>query len=90
MNPVKPGVKSSEFYVTLVNGVVGLLIMTGVVTTDQGDTLGQAIVAVIGGLMIIIPTSIYIWSRLVLKKEVVPPAVTTPVAADGGSGQIPI
>ncbi len=70
MEPVtiKPGVKSSEFYVTMASSLVGLGVMLGYIPENQADAFVDAVVAVIGGLMVIVPTVVYIASRLRLKQ----------------------
>lgn len=39
----KPGVKSTEFYVTVGVQIIGVILALGVVTPEQADTLTQAI-----------------------------------------------
>jgi len=84
---VQPGYKSTEFYVTLISEVVGILSMTGVVAPGQGDHLTQALTAIIGGVITIVPAVIYIYQRTWLKSQAmtatnkVTTTVTTPPAA---------
>ena len=79
---IKPGYKSSELYITLVTQLVGLGVMLGYVPADQADTFINAIISVIGGLMVIIPTVVYIASRIRLKQ--------TAVASGTNSSSLPI
>lgn len=39
---MKQGYKTTEFWVTLVSQVVGILLLTGVVTPEQSEVLGIA------------------------------------------------
>jgi hypothetical protein len=39
---MKPGYKSTEFWVTLTGQLVGVLLLTGVVSPDQSEVLGIA------------------------------------------------
>ncbi len=66
---LKSGFKSSEFYVTLAQSITGIFVMLGYLTPQEADGLAQAIVEVIGGLMIIVPTAIYLFGRIALKRE---------------------
>lgn len=48
---MKPGIKTSEFWVALVAQVVGILALIGVFTPEQADTLQQALTALAGAIM---------------------------------------
>jgi len=39
MNEVKPGIKTTEFYMTLVTQIMGLLAVLGVISPEQAQTL---------------------------------------------------
>lgn len=69
-NPkLKTGFLSSEFYLVLGQSIVGIFVMLGYLTPQQADDFLKAVVSVIGGLMVIVSTVVYLYGRIVLKKE---------------------
>lgn len=68
-NP-KPGIKTTEFYLTAVNSVTGILVMLGYLTPVQAGDLESAIAQVIGGSLVIFSTIAYIYSRVAVKRTV--------------------
>lgn len=84
---MKAGVATSEMWVSVVTSVVGLLVVTGKITTDEGDTLTKAIQAAIGAVITIASSLGYIVTRTQLKQSVVDGAAyaaakSTPTPAD--------
>jgi urea transporter len=55
----KPGVKTSELYVTLAAAIVGLLVVYGELTSDQA----AAWLAVAGALIAVLPVAVYTIAR---------------------------
>lgn len=74
---VKSGLLSTEFYVTIANMAGGLAVTLGYLTPIQADEFQRAIVSVIGGVMVIGSTLLYIYNRISLKKEAIK-AMTNP------------
>lgn len=69
---VKPGNKTSEFRLAVVSQVAGLLVIGGVITQTEMDTLSAGLTAIVGGIVMIYPTVRYIAGRNALKlKEVI-------------------
>jgi len=68
-NNIKSGFKSSEFYLTLAQSITGIFVMLGYLSPEQSDQFVQALVSIIGGLMIVVPTVVYLFGRIALKKE---------------------
>lgn len=68
---MKSGVKTSEFWLTLVAQVLPVLTISGVLTAEEVETLNQAIieaVKVIGALIVaLVPIWRYIESRTKVK-----------------------
>ena len=71
---MKPGIKTTEFWMSLIPAVVGLLLALGVVTPEQGDIItgqsGEIVAAVdkiIGAVMTIVVALGYAKSRGVAK-----------------------
>jgi hypothetical protein len=64
---MKPGVKTSEFWVALAVSVVGVLLALGVLTPDQAEVvegeLTRTINSIFDALLIAAPQVAYIWSR---------------------------
>lgn len=80
----KNGVKTTEFYVTLLSYVLSALVIFGVVSNDQAkqllDSIGDLSVAIITlgtALGPIVTTVVYIYSRMKAKED----ATTTALAA---------
>jgi hypothetical protein len=57
-----------EFLLTLVSQILGILMLTGVVTPDQGRILTDATGQIIGGIMAIVAGGSYAISRGLAKK----------------------
>jgi hypothetical protein len=57
-----------EFLVTLVGQVLALSMLTGVISPDQGQVLGDASGQIIGGVMAVISGGSYAISRGLAKK----------------------
>ncbi len=66
---VKDGYKTSEFYVTLLIQVIGLLTMAGVIEPTQADSLGKAITTIAGATVAIVSALSYINQRKWLKSK---------------------
>ncbi len=64
----KPGVKTTEFYLTIASSIVGLLVTLGYLSPQQGDELVKAIVAIIGGVLTISSVLLYLYGRFKLKQ----------------------
>jgi hypothetical protein len=64
---IKPGYKTSEFYVTLISSLAGLLMVAGIFTSDQANVFEEALQSIVGGLMTLIPVVEYIRSRIEAK-----------------------
>ncbi len=60
----KPGVKTSEFWLTIVVTLVGLFVTLGMITQDQADQ-ALAIAAVL--MPGVVAIGFYIWSRAKVK-----------------------
>ena len=77
---ITPGNQTSEFYVTLITMVVGILVSKGVIEPSQASILTQQFVVIVGGIMTIVPAIIYIINRTWLKSKVLkaPPVASTP------------
>jgi uncharacterized NAD-dependent epimerase/dehydratase family protein len=65
--PIKPGVKSTEFYVTVGVQIVGVILALGVVTPEQADTLTKAITQGAGVIAMLISAFSYAKSRAAVK-----------------------
>jgi hypothetical protein len=57
-----------EFLLTIVSQILGILMLVGVVTPDQGQVLGEASGQIIGGLVAVISGGSYAISRGLAKK----------------------
>ena len=78
MNNLKPGVNTSEFWITLSTTIVGILVMVGVVSPSESNNFNQALTAVIGGIIMVIPAIVYIVNRSWLKSK----AMNLPTSTD--------
>lgn len=81
----KSGFKTSEFYMTLATSITGILVMMGYLEPQQATELSEAIVSVIGGVMVVVSFSLYIYSRIKAKQNVAVPStqVNTVLAIPG-------
>lgn len=66
---MKSGLKTSEFYVTLVSTIVSLLVMAGVVEPAYQSELTDLVVQAVGGIVALGSVIAYLLSRTELKKE---------------------
>ena len=60
---MKAGVKTSEFWVSVVVSVLGVLVALGIITPDQQNTLTQSIHQIVGAVMTVVPIAGYALSR---------------------------
>ena len=74
MNEVKPGFKTTEFWivavVNIITAVIGILAIRGLVTAQEGDlyiALGSAVVAAISPLVLAYTTAGYAQARAQVK-----------------------
>ena len=65
-----PVFKKSEFWVTLVTSVAGLLMAFGVITPEQADTIGEHLPNIIGALISLASTSRFVSAQSEAKVEV--------------------
>ena len=79
---MKAGIQTSECWVSVITSVIGLLVVTGKITTNEGDTLTKAIQAAIGAVITIASSLGYIVTRTQLKQSIVD--ATTEVATTEG------
>lgn len=69
--PVKPGYSTTEFWIALINNIVGMLLILGYITPEEADQVAVAVSQVIGGVVVIASVAIYAWSRYSLKSSIV-------------------
>lgn len=81
-DPLKPGVKTSEFWVMIVTQVLGLLVLSGHLSASTAADLTQPITNIIGGVLMIVTAVAYIYSRTKIKSEVIKSSVVTDVPAE--------
>lgn len=62
-----PGIQTTEFWVTAIKGVVGLLTMAGVIAPAAHDTMLATIGQIVGAAVAIESGVSYLWSRTWLK-----------------------
>lgn len=67
---LKPGYKTSEFWITLLTTVAGILVATGHLTPIQADEFVQAVISVVGGATTIAATVAYLYGRMELKRPI--------------------
>lgn len=72
---IKPGYKTSEFYIALVGPAISLLIAFGVISPDQGEEIESAavqlIMAIFAVIVAVAPVVTYIWSRAKVKSAAI-------------------
>ena len=67
----KPGISTSEFWLTLFATLVGLAVAAGVVPAAQGATIVHEVTVIVGGVIAIVPALGYVWSRASVKKAAI-------------------
>jgi len=65
---MQPGLKTSEFYVTLGSMIASLLVMSGLIAPEKTGEVQEVIVQAIGGLVALGTVVAYIYSRTTLKR----------------------
>ncbi len=67
---MKPGYKTSEFYVTIaITALVSFFVAHGFVAANQADTLTQSLLLIYGGLAAITPSVVFFIGRTWLKAK---------------------
>jgi hypothetical protein len=57
---VKPGVKTTEFWLTIINTVAMVLVSTGLLSPNEVDEWQELATPLV---LAVIPIAVYIWSR---------------------------
>ena len=65
---VKPGYKTTEFWVSILASVMGILVTTGVFDAGQAHQISDSVVKCGGALLTAISAGSYAYSRAVTKK----------------------
>lgn len=95
---IKPGAKTSEFYISLIGYVIGIAIMLGYITPEQGQSLTtdlkgfiDALEIAFGALLSIVSLLSYLYSRYKLKKAVIDAGTnsSTPLSTPTTAGTLP-
>jgi hypothetical protein len=68
---MKPGYKTTEFWLTLATTIVSAAVGLGLLPELEGEQLQSGLAAVITGVFMIIPVAVYIWNRATVKKATV-------------------
>lgn len=67
---IKPGYKTSEFWLTLVSILVSGAVALGLLPTGEGEQLQGGLSAIVTGVFMVIPVALYIWGRVKVKTAV--------------------
>ena len=67
MNPIQPGWKTSEFWISSVATLIGVLASVGVIAPDQVSVLNTEVGQIVGGIVAVIAIVQYIRSRTAVK-----------------------
>lgn len=60
----KPGIKTSEFWLTLANTILMVLVAVGTITQNDANEISDLVAPLIGAVL---PIVAYIWSRTRVK-----------------------
>ena len=63
------GYKTTEFWITIISIIVGLLVSTGVIDPNKSSQLTSSISALVGGIVTLAPAITYIINRTWLKSQ---------------------
>lgn len=66
---MQKGYQTSEFYITIITMVVGILVSAGVVVPSHANELITAITTLVGGVVTLVPVIVYIINRTWLKSK---------------------
>jgi hypothetical protein len=66
---MKSGWKTSEFWTAILSSLVGIMVVLGWITPEMQGALSEAIAQAVGGLISIVATVAYIFSRAKVKSE---------------------
>ena len=69
MDPVKPGWKTTEFWVTVVAQILGIMALSGVITPEASGEMAGAVEQVTGGVMVLISQISYAIARAKAKGD---------------------
>lgn len=64
----KPGIKTTEFWMTLLAQIMPILIIVGAIPEAEADTVSKSIAAVVAGIISLVSLVAYIWGRTEVKK----------------------
>ena len=65
----KPGVKTSELWVSGINALITLALAYGAVNAEQADALAQLGAALVFAVAGSVPLAVYVWSRAEVKSN---------------------
>jgi len=65
----KPGIKTTEFWVSILASVMGILVTTGVFDAGQANEISGAVVKCGGAVLTAISAAGYAYSRAITKKK---------------------
>lgn len=66
---IKTGIKTTEFWTTILTQILGLLMTVGVISPSENSEISQGLTQIIGGLGVAIPPIAYAISRGMAKKK---------------------
>lgn len=84
---MKSGLKTTEFYQSLVYGIIGFVMLSGQVPIEDADMIQEYIMQVIGGIISLVSLIGYVSGRVSIKKEMIrsdtePTMPTKPVSLE--------
>ena len=65
---MKPGIKTSEFWKSIVMALIGLAVTLGWIKPEDATTLQTGVMQIVGGVIMVAPTVAYIISRGLAKR----------------------
>jgi len=69
VNPVRPGLMTTEFWVTLGASLVSVGMLTGLFQPGDVSAINDSVSQIAGSIGIVLVQLNYVWSRSSLKKE---------------------
>ena len=67
--PYKPGIKTTEFYVTVASIITTVATLTGIIGPGDKEPISQALVDIASAAATGIVAAIYIWGRVMAKMK---------------------
>jgi hypothetical protein len=81
-NQPAKGIYTSEFSLTIIKVIVGMLVMGGVIAPQHQTDVTTTVTTIVGGLIALVPAVTYLIGRTWLKAKVAQPGPTSTISVN--------